>query len=80
MFDSDNTGKITVWTLAGILAVYGSIAIWIQDKQTTAQENRIRHECRLKIAGARPPGWFSSGEDAWVCPDGATWYISTIKK
>ena len=47
---------------------------------TRVQENRIRHECRLKVVDARPAGLFSAAQDAWLCPDGVTWYISSIKK
>lgn len=81
MFDYE----IPKWSVWVVFAIFGFIfwkAITTDNAPdpATVQDNRIRHECRLKIVGARPPGWFSSGEDAWVCPDGVTWYISTIKK
>lgn len=81
MFDEE------YWKWVGIVGVVvWGIMLWSDltsdnaPDSTTVQENRIRHECRLKVVNARPAGLFSAVQDAWLCPDGVTWYISSIKK
>lgn len=80
MPDLDDTTTVMLCCLVVLCTVCLCVLAWPDDSHRTAQENRIRHECRLKVVDARPAGWFSTAQDAWLCPDGTTWYISTIKK